>query len=37
MASGDLTLHGGYYDFVSNAFESWTLDLSCLNDVDKVQ
>ncbi|MCO5548040.1 hypothetical protein L7F22_001496 [Adiantum nelumboides] len=37
MASGDLTLHGAYYDFVNNALESWTLDLSCLSNVDKVQ
>eukprot|EP00250_Pteridium_aquilinum_P015593 c22661_g1_i1 orf=558-1520(-) len=37
MASGELTLHGGYYDFVNGAFEHWSLDASSLKDVVKVQ
>ncbi|KAH7446001.1 hypothetical protein KP509_01G032300 [Ceratopteris richardii] len=37
MASGELTLHGGYYDFINNQFESWDVDLSCTSSLDKFQ
>ncbi|KAI5069991.1 hypothetical protein GOP47_0014334 [Adiantum capillus-veneris] len=37
MSSGELTLHGGYYDFVNNAFESWSVDLALMSKVEKVQ
>lgn len=37
MVSGELTLHGGYYDFVNNAFESWSLDVASISKVEKVQ
>lgn len=37
MVLGELTLHGGYYDFVNNAFESWSLDVSSISKVEKVQ
>ncbi|MCO5571168.1 hypothetical protein L7F22_024902 [Adiantum nelumboides] len=36
MSSGELTLHGGYYDFVNNAFESWSVDLASMSKVEKV-
>ncbi|MCO5561866.1 hypothetical protein L7F22_015491 [Adiantum nelumboides] len=36
IISKELTLHGGYYDFVNNSFESWSLDVSSVSKVERV-
>jgi len=34
VAKGQLSLHGGYYDFTNCTFEKWTLDYEGIGSKD---